>query len=257
MAADTSKAGSPGKSRGRASPAGSPRPEAGRSKRLADPLLALVLLLSLTAGATDTIGFLALNGLFMAHITGNLVVLAARMVGQGQHELAQILSVPVFVTVLALTRLLAVVLRRSGRPSLAPLLLLHFLLLLGFLMLCLRLTGQFDPEAPCPVIAGMCGVAAMAVQNALVQASLPGAPATAVMTTNLTRFVGELIDDLACPPTDPPTRRWRMPNTLPAVLGFAAGCASAGFLEAWFGLRALVLPVALALAALGVGLRQR
>src|SRR5215469_471371 len=166
------------------------------SERPADPLLALVLLLSLVAGATDTIGFLGLNGLFMAHITGNLVVLAARMVGQGQHELAQILSVPVFVTVLALTRLLAVVLRRYGRPSLAPLLLLHFLLLLGFLALCLRLTGRFDPEAPCPVIAGMCGVAAMAVQNALVQVSLPGAPATAVMTTNLTRFVGELVDDL-------------------------------------------------------------
>src|SRR5215469_8622691 len=227
------------------------------SERPADPLLALVLLLSLVAGATDTIGFLGLNGLFMAHITGNLVVLAARMVGQGQHELAQILSVPVFVTVLALTRLLAVVLRRYGRPSLAPLLLLHFLLLLGFLALCLRLTGRFDPEAPCPVIAGMCGVAAMAVQNALVQVSLPGAPATAVMTTNLTRFVGELVDDLTCPATDPPTTRWRAPKTLPAVLGFAAGCAAGGLFEAWFGLRAVVLPVTLALAAFGVGLRQR
>ncbi len=39
------------------------------------------------------------------------------------------------------------------------------------------------------VLAGMLGVSAMAVQNALVQLSLKGAPATAMMTTNITRFV--------------------------------------------------------------------
>jgi hypothetical protein len=39
---------------------------------------ALPFVLSLTAGSTDIIGFLGLNGLFTAHITGNLVVLAAR-----------------------------------------------------------------------------------------------------------------------------------------------------------------------------------
>jgi uncharacterized membrane protein YoaK (UPF0700 family) len=32
---------------------------------------------SATAGASDTIAFLGLGGLFVAHITGNLVVLAA------------------------------------------------------------------------------------------------------------------------------------------------------------------------------------
>ena len=35
------------------------------------------IVLSVIAGATDSIGFLGLNGLFTAHITGNLVVLAA------------------------------------------------------------------------------------------------------------------------------------------------------------------------------------
>jgi Zn-dependent protease with chaperone function len=41
---------------------------------------ALPFLLGVIAGATDIIGFLGLGGLFTAHITGNLVVLAAHIV---------------------------------------------------------------------------------------------------------------------------------------------------------------------------------
>jgi uncharacterized membrane protein YoaK (UPF0700 family) len=41
---------------------------------------ALLIVLSVTAGCTDIIGFLVLNGLFTAHITGNLVILAAHIV---------------------------------------------------------------------------------------------------------------------------------------------------------------------------------
>ena len=36
-------------------------------------------LLSLNAGFVDTVGFLGLDGLFTAHITGNFVTLAARL----------------------------------------------------------------------------------------------------------------------------------------------------------------------------------
>ena len=41
-------------------------------------------ILSVIAGSTDVISFLALSGLFTAHITGNLVVLAAHIVTGGQ-----------------------------------------------------------------------------------------------------------------------------------------------------------------------------
>jgi uncharacterized membrane protein YoaK (UPF0700 family) len=41
-------------------------------------------------------------------------------------------------------------------------------------------------------VAGMFGVSAMAVQNALVQISLKGVLSTAVMTTNITRFMMDI-----------------------------------------------------------------
>jgi uncharacterized membrane protein YoaK (UPF0700 family) len=70
--------------------------------------------LSLTAGSVDVIGFLGLGGLFTAHITGNLVILAAHVVTGGAAQWAAILSVPVFMLVLCLARVLAGGLRRSG-----------------------------------------------------------------------------------------------------------------------------------------------
>jgi uncharacterized membrane protein YoaK (UPF0700 family) len=41
-------------------------------------------------------------------------------------------------------------------------------------------------------VAGMFGVSAMAVQNALVQISLKGVLSTAVMTINITRFMMDI-----------------------------------------------------------------
>jgi uncharacterized membrane protein YoaK (UPF0700 family) len=91
--------------------------------------------LSVTAGSVDVIGFLGLGGLFTAHITGNLAILAAHVVSGGAAPLAPMLSVPVFMVVLGLTRLLVGGLEAIGLASLRPLLLLQFLLLAGFLAL--------------------------------------------------------------------------------------------------------------------------
>src|SRR5215475_2214610 len=64
----------------------------------------LPFILSVIAGSADIIGFLGLGGLFVAHITGNLVILAARIVARDQAPLAHLIAVPVFVVALALTR---------------------------------------------------------------------------------------------------------------------------------------------------------
>jgi len=101
-----------------------------------ESLLGLQLLtavLSLTAGSLDVITYLGLGGLFTAHITGNLVILAAHVAGGGATQLAPMLSGPVFMLMLGLTRILAGGLEGIGYSSLGPLLLLQFLLLAAFL----------------------------------------------------------------------------------------------------------------------------
>ena len=193
--------------------------------------------LSVTAGSVDVISFLGLGGLFTAHITGNLVILAAHVVSGGAAPLAPMLSVPVFMVVLGLTRLLVGGLEAIGLASLRPLLLLQFLLLAGFLVLCVAAGPGLDPNAANAIVAGMLGVAAMAVQNTLVQISLTGAPSTAVMTTNVTHFmmdVGEVL--LGRDPDEVAQARRRAQHTWPAIVGFTVGCGLGAACEAAVGL---------------------
>lgn len=215
----------------------------------------LPTILSLTAGSADVISFLGLGGLFTAQITGNLVILAAHVVAGGGARFALMISVPVFIAALAVTRLLAAGLERINVGSLRPLLLLQFLLLAGFLGLCVGGGSQLDLNAPKATIAGMLGVAAMAVQHALVQISLKGVPSTAVMTTNITRFVMELGEALfASNSNDRAKACERARRTGLAIVGFIVGCGLGAGCQAVVGLWSLMLPTYLSLMALAIAL---
>jgi uncharacterized membrane protein YoaK (UPF0700 family) len=214
----------------------------------------LPFVLSVIAGNVDIIGFLGLGGLFIAHITGNIVVLTARLVAGDQASLAHLIAVPVFVSALALTRLLVARLERVRIGSLVPLLLLQFLLLSAFFNVCVGAGPGIDPNAARMIFAGMLGVCAMAVQNALVRVSLKGAPSTAVMTTNITLFTMDVVKILLRgDATDVAAARDRAGNTWPAIAGFLLGCTLGAACEAAFGLRSLVLPATLALYAIALG----
>ena len=229
---------------------GSPAPLIERS--LARKVLPTVL--SVIAGSVDVISFVGLGGLFTAHITGNLVILAAHVVSGGDAPLAVILSVPVFMVMLALTKLLVAGFEAIDLASLRPLLLLQFLFLAGFLVLCVAAGPHIDPKAANAILAGMLGVSAMAVQNALPQISLTGAPSTAVMTTNVTRFmldVGEVL--LGRDPDEVAKARSRAKNTWPPIVGFTVGCGVGAACEAAVGLWSLALPAGLALLAVAMG----
>ena len=214
----------------------------------------LPAVLSVIAGSVDAISFLGLGGLFTAHVTGNLVVLVANLATGSRAPAANILSVPIFWAALGLTRLLAGVLERIGFVSLRPLLLLQLLLLVGFLALCAPAGASVDQHATRAIIAGMFGVSAMAVQNALVQISLRGVPSTDVTTTNITRFItdiGEMMFGRKL--SDVARARERAMLTWPAIIGFAIGCGLGAACEAAIGFMSLVLPVLLAVLAVALG----
>src|SRR2546430_6300645 len=141
-----------------------------------------------------------------------------------------------------------------GLASLRPLLLLQFLLLAGFLVLCVAAGPRLDPNAANAIVAGMLGVAAMAVQNALVQISLKGAPSTAVMTSNVTRFTMDLGEmALGRDPDEVAKARSRAKHTWPAIVGLTVARGLGAACEAAVGLWSLALPAGLALLALALG----
>jgi uncharacterized membrane protein YoaK (UPF0700 family) len=219
---------------------------------------ALPFVLSLIAGSTDIIGFLGLNGLFTSHITGNLVVLAAHMVAGDPTIFSYVLSVPVFMLVLFLTRVLAGGLEQIGVSTLRPLLLLQLFFLAAFISVCLVAGPWRDANAILAVSAGMFGVAAMAVQNALVQISLTNTPTTAVMTTNVTHFMLDLGEALVGRDDAKVARaRAHAMHTLPVIVGFTIGCVFGATFEAAAGLWSLTLPTGLAVLAFAMGFGER
>ncbi len=150
------------------------------------------VLLSTAAGATDVIGFLAVGGLFTAHVTGNLCILAAHYATGAFSKIGPLLSVPVFIVVLNLATVLAPTIARLGLPALRTLLAIEAVMLAVFLALGASFGPFSDADSLMAVLAGMFGVAAMATQNAAGMIALKHAPSTAVMTANMysSRFLG-------------------------------------------------------------------
>src|SRR6266702_2505641 len=182
----------------------------------------LPTVLSTTAGAVDVIGFLTLGGLFTAHITGNVVIVAAHYVTGGFSQIGPLLAVPVFMAVMGLVTLASGAIARAGSPPMRQLLWLQTALLSGFLLLGVGF-GRFDnTDSSMAVLAGIVGVAARATQNVLGKLALKGAPSTAVMTTNITQLTVDLVtlvhirrdaDEIA-------TARRRARMTFPCIVGF-------------------------------------
>jgi uncharacterized membrane protein YoaK (UPF0700 family) len=212
----------------------------------------LPILLALVAGATDVIGFLGLGGLFTAHITGNLALVAAYYAAHGSAQLTHLLSVPAFMLAIALVRLLALALEARGRPILAPLLVLHALLLATLLAVALAYGPFGDVDGGAGMLAGMLAIAAMAAQNATVRMALTGVPPTAVMTTNMTQCMIDLADLAWRGRTSGERAATARPlgRTVPSILGFVAGCGAGALLQYEAGLWSLAFPALLAGVAL-------
>lgn len=203
--------------------------------------------LSFNGGFVDTVGFLALQGLFTAHVTGNLVTLGVSIVHGTSGALGKLLALPVFMLVVGLTHLAALALHRRKLVSLQPLMVLHVLLLAGFAGLAIGLGPFDDADSATALVTGLCGVAAMAIQNTLSRQHLKAAPPTTLMTGNVTQVAIDLCSLGGTADADERSQiRRRLREVSFNLLGFTLGCISGALAYAGAGLHSLLVPVATA-----------
>jgi uncharacterized membrane protein YoaK (UPF0700 family) len=204
--------------------------------------------LSFNGGFVDTIGFLALQGLFTAHVTGNFVTLGVSIVHGTSGALAKLLALPVFALVVGLSHIAAVSINRRGLTPLRPLLILHTLLLAVFAGLAIWLGPFTDGDSNAALLTGMIGVSAMAIQNAISRQHLKGAPPTTLMTGNVTQGA---IDVFALIGLRDAEQRTAIIQRLKPIglnlLGFTVGCVGAALLYLAMGLWCLTVPVLVAI----------
>lgn len=214
---------------------------AAASKR--DDLLAVGL--AFIAGYVDTVGFVALFGLFTAHITGNFVLIGSVLARSSGSVLLKLLVFPSFIAAVVLTRLIVLWIERQHRDALIPLLLLQFVLLGGFAVLGVIASPISGAEEPFAIWAGISGAATMGVQNAAGRLVLPNLVPTTVMTGNVTQLVIDGVD-LARGAGDADTRT-RSAKLFWPIVAFVCGAISGGFGVVHVGFVALSIPMILLL----------
>lgn len=219
--------------------------------------LTLPPLLSVNAGYVDTAGFLALQGLFTAHVTGNFVTLGAALVLGTSGAIAKLSALPVFCVFVVLTRLASRGLFGRGLPALRILLAVKLLLLILGAALAAHF-GPFTNGDAWPALAtGMVLVSAMAFQNAVHRIHLTGAPPTTLMTGTTTQIMIDIADLAAGLPADKkPAVKGRLLRASVSVGAFAVGCAAAALAYAAVNVWCFVVPPVLAVLALVVRIAE-
>jgi uncharacterized membrane protein YoaK (UPF0700 family) len=210
----------------------------------------IAALLGFVAGFVDTAGFLGLQGLFTAHVTGNFVTLGAALVLGTHGVVAKLLALPEFILVVALARLAGTALAARRWPTVRFLLIAKVVLLIVFFVLAVSLGPFPDSDAPAALAAGFAGVAAMAVQNAVQRIHLGSLPPSTLMTGNTTQVVLDAVDLMRGAARDQaPAVRARFHRMLRAIAWFAAGCGIAAALYAFVGFWCLAVPAAVGAAS--------
>jgi uncharacterized membrane protein YoaK (UPF0700 family) len=212
----------------------------------------MTLALSFIAGLVDVTSFILLNGLFAAHVTGNIVVMAADLALHRPVRLATVLAVGVFV---AVTAALTAVVDISGREPYRwtqPFLWLQFVFLAATAVAAPVFGRMAWDGTGVEILLAVLAVAAMACQNALLHLTFTRAPSTAVMTGNIVAatvaLVGLALNGSRVRRADHDSGRWtdgsvreRGPTPTadrdrtdwhalwPLLLGFIAGCLSGAY----------------------------
>ena len=202
----------------------------------------LPLLLSFNGGYVDAAGYLALQGLFTAHVTGNFVTLGASLALGTSGAVAKLLALPVFCAVVIAVRLLNTALSRGHRPAREVLIALKVLLLITGAVLAIRFGPFHDVNSAPAVLTGMVLVGAMAIQNAFHRIHLASSPPSTLMTGTTTQVMIDLADRIYAPQGTESQSGARLVQMSINILVFAIGCGAAALLYSRVGVECFVVP---------------
>ncbi|MEE7505848.1 YoaK family protein [Methylobacterium mesophilicum] len=199
--------------------------------------------LAFVAGFVDAAAFIALTGLFTAHVTGNFVLIGAELVASSGGMVAKLLALPVFVGAVAGARVLALALERRALDPLPWLLAVEVALLAGFGLCGTAWSPLGAADSAASIAVGMLAVAAMGLQNAIGRLSLGHLAPTTVMTVSVSQAVIDATDILLCSGEQRDQTRKRFLRVLPAIAAFAIGALVGAFGIAHLAFGSLVLPL--------------
>ncbi len=210
---------------------------------------ALPILLCFNAGFVDTAGFVALGGLFTAHVTGNIVTFAAAL-GEGRAPaVGKVIAMPVFAFVVVAAMLFSRAMAARGLNGFRMLMAVKLVLLAHAALVAVQLGPFTDVNSPSALMTGMTLVSAMALQNALHRTHLADVPPSTMMTGTATQI---LVDAAGLwrpsPGADIGAMRARLGRFGLNFLAFLGGCALAAFLYLMIGMWFLLVPPFVAMA---------
>src|SRR5688572_18031087 len=214
----------------------------------------MVAMLSFIGGYVDTFGFIALFGLFTAHITGNFVLMGAMIVHPMQGGLLKLLAFPAFLLAVAVSRIIVLDYEQRQRSPLKVLFGLQALLLAGFMAAGLMAPYPLESDKEiAAILAGMLGAAAMAVQATGGRTTLSAFVHTSMMTGNVTHMFIDIVDIIYSRNAAVKKRAGdRLKQLIPAVSAFFLGAIAAAIGYMYFSYWSLCLPILLLLILLSI-----
>ena len=210
-------------------------------------------ILSFNGGYVDAAGFLALQGLFTAHVTGNFVTLGATLAFGTTGAVAKLLALPTFCLVVLVATILCRANTQWGKFTLRRMLWVQWALLIAGAALAIRLGPFADGDSGAAILTGMVLVSAMAIQNTASRIHLSGAPPTTLMTGTTTQIMIDLAGVITgVPEEEGSIARARLKRMAGSLAAFALGCAVAALLFLYVGAWCLaVAPLVIAVAVAG------
>lgn len=211
-------------------------------------------LLAYTSGFVDTLSFIALFGLFAAHVTGNFVLIATSLAEFTHGLWMKVLAIPVFIAAAVCTRLYIIRRERGGLDAMTPVLVFQAVVLTVFMLVAVNNEPFKDHDSTIVIVTGLLAAAAMAVQNTAARTFLSDLPPTTVMTGNMIQIIVDSVD-LLLGHGAVGDKRARLAKLVPMLLAFIIGTLTGAVGYLTVGFISLLLPI-VAIAGVSILVRS-